>query len=334
MSAAEFPHTFRILGGPHNRRMRVVGAVAFDAYRRCDARARVSEESYLGAFQLGEDFAAHLAKTRSTSGFAGKSWSPYIWWDIDRDAAAGGVERAITDTCRMMVTLVEQYEVPEECLLPFISGGRGCHLGLPTPLWLPEGGESYHLVAREFACRVAAAAGVTIDTSVYDRVRAFRSPNSRHPRTGLHKRFVPPHQLALLTVDDAVILASRPGPFELPDLSGVNPLPALAAEWQAATEAVAARQAAFEERRQDIAAGTATVKVNRLTLDLIRGEQVAVGDRHRTIYSAARNLTEAGAPQHLVIDLLREAALDTGLPPREVDRQIECGHLAASANKP
>ena len=334
MSEAEFPNTFRILGSPHNRRMRVVGAVAFDACRRCDARARVSEESYLGAFQFGEDFAAHLAKTRSTSGFAGKSWSPFIWWDIDRDAAAGGVERAIADTCRMMVTLVERYEVPEECLLPFISGGKGCHLGLPTPLWLPAGGESYHLVAREFASRVAAAAGVTIDTSVYDRVRAFRSPNSRHPRTGLHKRFVPPHQLALLTVDDAVILASQPGPFELPDLSGVNPLPSLAAEWQAATEAVAARQAAFEERRQDIAAGTATVKVNRLTLDLIRGEQVAVGDRHRTIYSAARNLTEAGAPQHLVIDLLREAALDTGLPPREVDRQIECGYLAASASKP
>jgi hypothetical protein len=334
MSAAEFPHTFRILGGPHNRRMRVDGTVAFDACRRCDARARVSEESYLGAFQFGEDFATHLASKRSTSGFAGKSWSPYIWWDVDRDVAAGGVERAIGDTRRLLETLVERYEVPEEFLVPFISGGKGCHLGLPTPLWLPAGGESYHLVAREFACRVAAAAGVAIDTGVYDRVRAFRSPNSRHPRTGLHKRFVPPNQLALLTFDDAVILASRPASFELPDLSGVSPLPALAGEWQAATEAVAARLAAFEERRQDVAAGAATVKVNRLTLDLIRGEQVAVGDRHRTIYSAARNLAEAGAPRHLVIDLLREAALDTGLPPREVDRQIECGCLAASASKP
>jgi hypothetical protein len=65
-----------------------------------------------------------------------------------------------------------------------------------------------------------------------------------------------------------------------------------------------------------------------------RDGALVVGDRHRTIYSAARNLTEAGAPQHLVIDLLREAALDTGLPPREVDRQIECGYLAASASKP
>jgi hypothetical protein len=333
MIAAEFPHTFRIVGGPHNRRMRVEATAAFDAYRRCDARARVTEESYLGVFQFGEDFAVHLAKTRSTRDFSGKSWSTCIWWDVDRDAAAGGVERAIADTRQLMATLVEQYLVPDECPLPFISGGKGCHLGLPTALWSPAGGDSYHLIAREFAERIAAAAGVTTDAGVYDRVRAFRSPNSRHPKTGLHKRFVPPHQFALLTLDDAVILAAQPAPFDLPDLSGTGRLPALAAEWRAATDAVAARQAAFEERRRDIATGTAVAKVNRLTLDLIRGEPIAVGDRHRTIYSAARNLAEAGASRHLVFELLREAALDTGLPPREVDRQIECGFVAASPNK-
>lgn len=333
MSAAEFPHTFRIVGGPHNRRMRVDATTAFDACRRCDVRARVAEESYLGAFQFGEDFAVHLAKTRSTSGFVGKSWSPFIWMDVDRDATAGGVAGAIADTRRLFVTLVERYQVPEESLLPFISGGKGVHLGLPTALWSPAGGESYHLITREFAERIAAAAGVTIDTGVYDRVRAFRAPNSRHPKTGLHKRFVPPPQLALLTLDDAMILATQPLPFDLPDLSGVGRLPALAAEWQAATDAVATRQAAFEERRRDIAAGTAAAKVNRLTLDLIRGESIAVGERHRTIYSAARNLAEAGASKHLVFELLREAALDTGLPPREVDRQIDCGFLAALPDK-
>ncbi|MCE9629453.1 MAG: hypothetical protein K8S94_01860 [Planctomycetia bacterium] len=310
--------------------------MAFDAYRRCDPRARVIEESYLGVFQFGEDFAVHLAKTRSTRGFVGKTWSNFIWLDVDRDTAAGGVERAIVDTRQLLVTLIERYLVPEECLLPFISGGKGCHLGLPTALWAPAGGESYHLVARAFAERIATAAGIGIDMGVYDRVRAFRSPNSRHPRTGLHKKFVPPHQFALLTADDAVILAAQPAPFELPDLSGMGRLPALAAEWQAASETVAMREVAFEERRRDIATGAAMAKVNRLTLDLIRGEPVAVGDRHRTVYSASRNLAEAGAPRQLVFELLREAALDTGLPPREVDRQIECGFLAAtrSASEP
>ena len=32
----------------------------------------------------------------------------------------------------------------------------------------------------------AELAAVTIDAGIYDRVRAFRAPNSRHPKTGLH----------------------------------------------------------------------------------------------------------------------------------------------------
>jgi hypothetical protein len=50
-----------------------------------------------------------------------------------------------------------------------------------------------------------------------------------------------------------------------------------------------------------------------------------VGDRHRLLYSAARNLGEFGCPHELAWALLSEAALDSGLPPREVRRQIECG---------
>ena len=333
MSAAKYPFTFRIVGDPHNRRRRVDAATAFDAYRQCDALARVDEESYLGMFRYGDEFARHLATTGSTRGFEGRTWSDHLYFDVDRDVQAGGVERAIADTQQLVRTLEERFGVPEECQLPFISGGKGCHLGIPTALWFPEGGESYHLVAREFAGRLAAAAGVAVDEGIYDRVRAFRSPNSRHPKKGLHKRFVPPQQFAMLTLDDALVLASRPAPFQLCDVSGLGTLPALVAEWQAASEAVAARQVSFDQKKRDIATGVAITSVNRLTLDLIRGEPVAVGDRHRTIYSSARNLAEAGAPQHLVVELLREAALDTGLPPREVDRQIECGYLAAVPEK-
>ena len=32
------------------------------------------------------------------------------------------------------------------------------------------------------------AAGVRVDEGIYDKIRPFRCPNSRHPRTGLHKR--------------------------------------------------------------------------------------------------------------------------------------------------
>ena len=248
-----------------------------------------------------------------------------MWFDVDRDKPSGGVEQAIADAGRLIAVLEERFAVPNEYLLPFISGGKGCHVGLPTALWMPEGSTTFHLVAREFASRIAVAAGVAIDAGIYDRVRAFRAPNSRHPKTGLHKRYVPPEQFQLLTLEDAMTLASKPAPFELPDMATSFLLPALDAEWQAAADTVMRNQAALEERRRDIESGASAVRVNRHTLDLINGEPIAVGDRHRLIYAAARNLSEAGAPLHLVRELLREPALNTGLPPREVDRQLDCG---------
>lgn len=323
-----FPQGFRICGGPHNPRRLVDAATAFDAYRTCDPRARVDQEAYLSVFQFDGRFGEYLARQGSTAGFAGAVWAPVIYFDVDRDDSSGGVPQAIVDSQRLVEALVSQYGVPEELLQPYISGGKGCHIGLPTLLWQPEGGPHFHKVAREFAERIANAASVAIDVGIYDVVRAFRAPNSCHGRTGLHKRFVPPSHFGLLTFEDSLELAAKPVAFHLPDATGVETLPRLIEAWQAASVAVALREEAIQERRRAIAAGVSEVQVNRCTMDLIRGEPVAVGDRHRMIYSAARNLTEAGASRHMVSELLREAALDTGLPPREVDRQLESGFLA------
>jgi len=325
MDAANFPFSFRITGPLSNPRRRVIASEAFHAYRTCDPRARVHEEAYLGVYTFGEGFAEHLARTRSTRGFEGPTWSAFLWFDVDRDEAAGGVGKAIADAGRLMAALEDRYGVPIEFMIPFISGGKGCHVGLPTALWSPAGGPVFHLVSREFATRVATTAGVTIDTGIYDRVRAFRAPNSRHPRTSLHKRFIPPEQFGLLSLEDAMSLASRPASFDLPDLKGCGPLPALAAEWQSAAEAVAVREAALADRRRDIEAGVSLAHVNRLTIDLIRGEPIPEGQRNTTVYSASRNLAEAGASTHLIRELLREPSLDTGLPPREVDKTLERG---------
>jgi hypothetical protein len=64
--------------------------------------------------------------------------------------------------------------------------------------------------------------------------------------------------------------------------------------------------------------------LNRSTLAFIR-DGAAEGDRHRRLFSAAANLAEFGCPPDLAAELLTEAALDSGLSPAEVRRQIECG---------
>jgi hypothetical protein len=282
----------------------------------------------LSAFQFDAGFAEHLARTGSPAGFSGSTWSPFVWLDVDRDEAAGGVARALADTKRLVDVLDERYGVPRAAIVPFVSGGKGMHLGIPTALWAPPASPDFHAVARQFAETVATAAGVAVDVGVFDRVRAFRAPNSRHPKTGLHKRYVPVDVLDAVTVNGVLSMARTPEPFDVPGTDGVESADMLVAAWDTAGRAVASKAAAVEQRRLEVASGDRAVTLNKLTRAFLNGE-VEAGDRHRLLYSAAANLAELGCPLSAVRALLTEPALDAGLPPKAVARQIECGHAAA-----
>ena len=328
MSATTHPHGFRIVGPCTGDRRRVDAATAFRAYCQCDARANVEAEAYLSAFQFDAGFAEHLARTGSPAGFDGSTWSPFVWLDVDRDESAGGIARALTDTRRLVDTLDERYAVPRCVLLPFVSGGKGFHLGIPTALWAPPAAADFHAVARQFAETIAAEAGVAVDVGVFDRVRAFRAPNSRHPKTGLHKRFVPVEILDTVTVNGVLNMARTPEAFDMPSTDGVESADFLVAAWDAASRAVAEKAAAVEQRRLEVANGDRAVTLNKLTRAFLNGE-VEHGDRHRLLYSAAANLAELGCSLSAVRALLTEPALDLGLPPKDVARGIENGHAVA-----
>jgi len=328
MSAATHPHGFRIVGPCTGDRRRVHAPTAFAAYCHCDAKAGVDREAYLSAFQFDDGFAEHLARTGSPAGFTGSTWAPFVWCDVDRDEAAGGIARALADTKRLVNTLDERYSVPRGVLVPFVSGGKGFHLGIPTALWAPPASADFHAVARQFVETIAAAAGVAVDVGVFDRVRAFRAPNSKHPKSGLHKRFVPVEILDAVTVNGVLDMARTPEAFDVPSTDGVESADMLATVWDTAGRAVANKAAAVEQRRLEVASGDRAVTLNKLTRAFLNGE-VEAGDRHRLLYSAAANLAELGCPLPAVRELLTEPALDSGLPPKDVARQIECGHAAA-----
>ena len=328
MSAATYLHGFRIVGPCTGDRRRVDAAAVFAAYCRCDVKARVEQEAYLSAFQFGDDFAEHLARHNSPAGFAGSTWSPWIWLDIDRDPSTGGIARAHADTRTLVGVIDETFGVPPDVLLVFLSGGKGFHVGIPTGLWEPPPGVGFHAVARAFAESIAGEAKVAIDTGVFDRVRAFRAPNSRHPKTGLHKRHIPVAMLDTATTDELLDMARTPAPFDVPDVVGVESADMLVVEWDRAAAAVAERSAAVARRRHGLAEGTVAATLNRATLAFIQGEDVAVGSRHPRLYSAAANLAEVGCSLAAVRALLTDPALDLGLTPADVARAIENGFAA------
>lgn len=325
MTADSFCVGYRVEGPLAGPRRRIHHPTAFDAYRICDPRAVNGQEAYLSHFCYDETFADHLATTGSTKGFAGATWAPVIYLDKDREC----IDAAFADTKKLITSLVEDHGVPPEYLLVFFSGSKGFHLGIPTGLFSPPPGQGFHRIAREFAERIAEQASTTIDTGVYDAVRAFRAPNSRHPKTGLYKRILPADKLDAMTADDCIELARQPEPFVLPQTEGSPDM--LVALWDSAAVAVAAEMEAAARHRAEVAAGNATAKLTDLTRRLLAGELAGQQQRHKRIYSAAANLAELGVPLHAAHELLTEVGRDSGVPPRDVFQAIENGHARGGA---
>jgi hypothetical protein len=306
---------FRIVGPCTNERRLVCWPTAFVAYASLDEQADVKREAYLSAFTFGEDFRRHLDATGSTKGFDGVCGTEFVWFDIDRT----DLEAARRDAARLCQFLAERYRLDDDALLAFFSGSKGFHVGLPTDLWQPTASELFNLTARRLAEGLATAAQVVIDSGVFDKVRAFRAPNSRHPKTGLHKRRLSLTELMLLSADRIQELAREPLAFDVPTVS--TRCAQAAGDWQEAARRVEQESEAARDRR---ASPDRSARLNRATHDFI-ANGAGTGDRHRLLFSAAANLAEFGCPSELAHELLTEAALDSGLSPSETRRQIDCG---------
>lgn len=302
---------FRIVGDCRNDRRLIDWPSAFLAYCDCDDRAEVNSESYLSAFCFGAEFRDHMNQHGSPKGYIGPTCSTWLWFDIDHE----DILDATSDARKLAVSLIERYELAGDGLLIFFSGSKGYHIGLPTSLFNAELSVTYHAQSRKFAEAIAGWVGMTIDSGVYDRVRAFRAPNSKHRKTGRHKRVLTLDELLMLPPGRIIELAEKPEPFELPALPGLHRQ--AVQDWQAAGEQVEQQQAIKFERGR-------AAKLNRSTRQFIV-DGAATGDRHRTLFSAAANLAEFGCSFELAHALLSEVALDSGLPPSEVRRQIQCG---------
>jgi hypothetical protein len=320
MSSTVMHYGYRIVGGVHEARRLVDHAAAFRAYCECDPRANTESEAYLSAFTFGSEFRerARPDGTVDTRGFVGRCHSRWVWFDLDRQ---DDLELALKDSRCLAAYLLDRYrQFDEDDLLLFFSGAKGFHVGWPTSAWGPSPGFEFAATCREFARLHAEGAGIKIDLGVYDRVRAFRAPNSRHPKSGLFKRQFGWKEFFHSDLDALLRAAQSPAPFEMKD---PNSFCAIALEdWEAVTRAVERERTMKTEYRSRT---TNNPRLNQGTLAFIRGAVPEVGDRHRVLFSCAANLGELGASASLAWELLQETALDSGLSPKEVKRQIECG---------
>lgn len=313
---------FRVVDGKSGERRLVEAAAAFAGHCAADPKAEPARESYLSAFRFGDEFRQHLIAHGTTKGYAGACWSPWLWFDIDRDDPALALNAA---NGLVTYTLFVFSEFDEDDLIYFFSGSKGYHLGLPLT-HNPHPSSTFNAVCRRVAERIGSERRVAIDGGIYDKVRLFRAPNSRHPKTGLHKVRLTYAELTGLRHERIAELARAPIPFDPPDVQAIPPL--LVDYWREA------ERQTNEQLTAKVNATTPAGRLSRATLDFIK-DGAEEGERHTRLFRAAANLREFASPVELVHALLTEAALDSGLPPAEVKRQIDCGiaHADQQAGK-
>lgn len=308
----DFPLGLLVRGDPSQPRLLCDWRAAFDACCTCAPGAPVGTEAYLSAFRFDEALERHMAAhSGSVRGFDGPVGASIAWADFDGPSAL--------DDAKGVLLFAEQHFGEAVPPLVAFSGSKGYHLGIHvSPEECPPG-SAFNRVVRSFweaLVRDAGASG-SFDGAVFDKARILRCPNSRHPATGLHKVFLPAGDL--LEMSDAQVreVAKRPRELDPADLEGGFDF-ALARRWTDAQRATTAHTEAQQARRDGPA------KLNPSTLQFIR-DGAANGERAHRVFQAAANLAECGAPAALVTALIEESALDSGLPPSEVHRQIACG---------
>lgn len=332
MSPDDFGTGFWTEGkGGTRRRVRIDQCLT--AFAAADPALPLAAESFVSAFRYDGSLRTHMESNRgSEAGYAGPTHGRYIWFDLDADDL--GVALA---SARKIVSflLFQAHGLDDDHVLAFFSGAKGMHLGLPV-VWTAEPGPTFHVACGEFARRVAAEVGATIDGSVYTATRLFRAPNTRHGTSGRYKVRLTHDELMHLDPAGVLALAAAPRPFEWPAGPPANAhADALADVWRAA---VAEAQAATERRTERINEGRPH-HVTRETREVLAGGLAALLDvpeaergrdparlsRHHRLVRAAANLAECGVPTDVVHQILTDPGLDARIAPIEVRRSIDNG---------
>ncbi|MDB5311555.1 MAG: hypothetical protein JWO38_5757 [Gemmataceae bacterium] len=270
-------------------------------------------EAYLSLYAYPPaDYCRHFVRTgASPRGYTGPAACPALLFDIDR---AGDLAAALADTRTLVRFLIARWPKIEDGLGVYFSGAKGFHATAELlPAFTPS--PAVPGVCKRLALRIAAAAGVRIDTACFDHQRLVRLPNSRHPGTGLHKRFLSQDELFALDVVRIQEIARHPAGCVVPSCG--EHMQELEDDWLAAARESPVRPPAPSPGDHPA--------VPKFVRDFIGWQDVQDPGRAVTLFRCAATLAEAGTPGPVIVGLLEEPALKSGLEPAEVRRQIATG---------
>jgi hypothetical protein len=289
----------------------------FAAFHESDDSIDTEREAFTTVYQYPRrEYVEHVRRVGSPKGYDGPAACCRIVWDIDRPDPVA----ALVDARTLAQFIINRYG--EDGFGAHFSGHKGYHLSVVAPCGFHPLPHTPALV-RLLALTVALAASVAVDPAIYDRQRLFRLPNSRHPKTGLHKRFLTVKELFALDAERIRDLARHPAGYAVPRTDELNAN--LEADWlECERRVLAGTPAKFGATTRRDAPSSCPV-VPHFVRSFIGFGDVADPGRAVTLFRCAAALAEAGTPPAVVVGLLEEPALKCGLDASEVEKQIRDG---------
>jgi hypothetical protein len=315
----EFVTGFRIVGELESRRTLVTWREEFEAAAQ-GREASGGGAAFLSAYVFQEmPLAKHVAANAgSMAKYAGPAYAPWIVFEIDgKDSDDVPADAVAQHDAQNLVAILLELGVPLDDVLVFFSGGRGFHVLIPATLAGARPARNFADVAGVFCASIAEVAVCSLDMSLYRKLQPLRSPNSRHPGTGLYKVRLSIEQLFGEPIERIREYAAEPHPFTPADFSG-EPCPTLATRWREAEEAV---------RRKAVAAATAKAGgenpfiYQNTWAFLING--APEGSRAMETFKAAINLAAFENVKDLVRALLQRPTALSGFPMQEAEKHID-----------
>ena len=290
----------------------------YAAFHELDDRTTPDREAYGTVFQYPHrEYVAHVGRVGSPRGYDGPAACSRLVWDIDREADPAA---ALADARALARFVLGRYG--EAGFGVYWSGQKGYHLSLVAP---PGFHPLPHVpdVVKALCLAVARLAGVRVDGGVYDRQRLFRLPNSRHPYTGLYKRFLDPDDLFRLDAGRVRDAARHAAGFAVPTVAELNPT--LEADWLDAEHRVLAGTPTGTTATTPRRAPSSCPMVPMYVRNFIGFADIQDPGRAVTLFRCAAVLAEGGTPPAVIRGLLEEPDLKSGLDTAEVEKQLAAG---------
>lgn len=161
-------------------------------------------DSFMTYFRYNNEMIFHFRKNNSVKGYQGQAYADWLPIDIDSE----NLQEA-QDSLNKFVQNLERYGVDLSICRFYFSGSKGFHVMIPSRLF--GACPSLDINKRFRAIALILAEGIKIDTSIYDKTRIFRLPNTINSRSNLFKIELYLFQALHSPIEEILHMAEQPG---------------------------------------------------------------------------------------------------------------------------